>query len=156
MRITQWAEYGIHCATYIGQRHKEGSAAVPAADIAAAQNIPIDYTQQILQRLRKNGIVKSIRGPLGGYALASPPENITLEQIIAASEGATFEVICEAKPLDHDRCAEAAQCGLRSIWYSLRDHVNEFLSRYTLKDIIERSTELPKPSDKPIQINPHS
>ncbi len=152
MRITQWGEYGIHCATFIARLEKQGTKAVPAADIAADQGIALDYAQQILQRLRKNKIVQSIRGPQGGYKLCRPASEITLQDIIVASEGDTFEVICETKPLNSDRCMPNAHCNLRPLWFALKDHVNAFLGRYTLEQVVEDTLGLPESPAKTVQI----
>lgn len=152
MRITQWGEYGVHCSTYLGRRHREGAASVPAAEIAAAQNIPLDYAQQILQRLRKGAIVESVRGPLGGYKLARPPSAITLHDILVAAEGDTFEVICDSKPIDHERCSGGAPCNLRPIWFALKEHMNSFLIGITLESLmINRIDAFAEPA--PVQIS---
>lgn len=155
MHITQWGEYGVHCATFIASRQRAGAEAVPATEIAEAQNIPVDYTQQILQRLRKNSIVKSLRGPQGGYLLNRPANEITLRDILVASEGDTFEVICETKPLNEERCSPDGQCSLRPLWHGLRKHVDEFLEKYTLEDLMT-GAHLKDFPDSPIKIGRHS
>ncbi len=152
MRITQWGEYGIHCASFIASKENAGALAVPAAEIAADQKIALDYTQQILQRLRKNNIVKSIRGPQGGYKLARPAKEISLKDILVAAEGATFEIICDSKPINKDCCAPGSPCNLRAVWRALKDHVDVFLTKYTLDDIVHSKTGLPDIDYKPILI----
>lgn len=148
MHITQWGEYGLHCAAYIAERERAGSAVVSAHEISQAQHIPQQYAQQILHRLKRNGIIKSVRGPQGGYSLERPAEDITLYDILVASEGGTFDIICEAKPLNIERCAPATPCNLRHIWYRLGKHINQFLSSYTLVDLVEGKIE----EERPIQI----
>jgi Rrf2 family protein len=152
MRITQWGEYGIHCAAFIAQKQREGLTAVPANDIAAAQNIALDYTQQILQRLRKANIVKSVRGPQGGYQLARDAKDISLQDLLIAAEGDTFEVICETKPLSNERCAAGAHCNLRPLWFALKDHVNTFLTKYNLQQIVDDTLGLPDIQSGVVQI----
>lgn len=156
MHITQWGEYGVHCATFIATRQLAGSEAVPAVEIAEAQGIPVDYAQQILQRLRKNAIVRSLRGPQGGYLLTRPAKEITLRDILVASEGETFQVICETKPLNEERCSPGGQCNLRPLWHGLRRHVDEFLEKYTLEDLLTGNHLKDFPDTAPIKINPHS
>jgi len=138
MRITQWGEYGVHCSLYIAQRTNEGVAAVSAAEIAESQRIALQYTQQILQRLREGDVIKSVRGPRGGYLLARPAEEITLLDILVAAEGDSFELICQSRPLSETRCAPEAPCTLRPVWYGLREHVNQYLKDYTLAGILEQ------------------
>ena len=140
MHITQWGEYGIHFAVYLARRAADGVGMVSAADIAEAQQIDLQYAQQILQRLRKGEIVESVRGPQGGYRLAKAPENITLLDILMATEGETFEIFCDAKPLDGENCNTETSCGLRRIWSDLREHVDHFLKSYTLAALAEHPT----------------
>lgn len=135
MRITQWGEYGIHFSAYMARREREGAPMVSAGEIASRQGVDIQYAQQILQRLRRGGIIDSVRGPAGGYRLARPPLEITLRDILTATEGGTFEVICENKPLGGERCAPGTACGLRGLWFELQDHVNVFLMRHTLDEL---------------------
>lgn len=140
MHITQWGEYGVHFSVYLARRALDGTPMVSAAEIAEAQQIDLQYAQQILQRLRKGEIVESVRGPQGGYRLASPPEQITLLDILMATEGETFELLCDAKPLDGANCSSETSCGLRRIWSDLRTHVDDFLKSYTLAALAERPT----------------
>ncbi|MCB9030170.1 MAG: Rrf2 family transcriptional regulator [Deltaproteobacteria bacterium] len=149
MRITRWGEYGIHCAAYIAKQLVAGNDKVAATEISESQQIPIDYTRQILQRLKQGGIVETVRGPHGGYKLVGAPEEINLSQILVAAEGDTFEVICETNPLSHDRCGNGTCCSLKPIWYRLSQHINDFLSNYTLKDLLE---EQDRGEDLPIKI----
>ena len=80
MKITKWGEYGILCCVYLAQNN--GNRAVGAGEISESQSIPLQYTHQILQRLRKGGIIESLRGPHGGYRLAKSAENTTLKDIL--------------------------------------------------------------------------
>jgi Rrf2 family iron-sulfur cluster assembly transcriptional regulator len=111
---------------------------VGAVEIAREQGIATEYAQQILQRLRKGNLVASVRGPAGGYRLSRSAEEITLRDILVAAEGETLELICESHPISRLRCDESALCGLRPLWADLREHVNEFLMRHTLADLVDR------------------
>lgn len=135
MRITQWGEYGILCASFLAEREKENVKTVGATEIAKAQGIALEYAQQILQRLRRGGIIASVRGPQGGYKLARTPREISLKDILLAAEGDTFEVICDTKPIGLPRCG-TGECGLGPIWQKLKAHVDTFLSGYTLEDVV--------------------
>ena len=138
MRVTKWGEYGILCSLYIARRHHDGP--VGAAEIADGQQIPLQYTQQILQRLRKGNIIKSVRGPKGGYVLSDTPENTTLKAILYAAEGDTFEVLCENHPVYSDRCDDSV-CGLRSVWRELKSAVDTLLEQRTLASIMRKEEE---------------
>jgi Rrf2 family protein len=136
MRITQWAEYGTHCAIYLAKELKKGRVTVTAHDVAKELAIEDDYAQQILQRLRKGGIIESVRGPTGGYKLLKDPKTTTLKDLVMATEGDTFEVICEARPLG-DSCSATNACSLKNVWVALKQHVETYLISITLASLAE-------------------
>src|SRR5688500_20278969 len=70
VRITTWAEYGVICALHLARRAGEGPIA--GRDIAAREQLPADYVEQILLRLRRAGIVRSVRGAAGGDGAGGP------------------------------------------------------------------------------------
>lgn len=149
MRITQWGEYGVHCCIFLAQQHELGRQTLSAAEIAESQTIDLQYTQQILQRLRKNGIVQSVRGPQGGYRLSRAAAEITLLDILVAEEGETFQIICETKPLTSERCSPGALCNLRPVWYELREHIDDFLQNITLDQLMRPRAS----AARPVRIN---
>ena len=131
MRITKWGEYGILCCVYLAQKGPD--ACVGASEIAEHQSIPLQYTQQILQRLRKGGVIVSVRGPGGGYKIGRAPDRISLKEILDAAEGFTFQVICESKSITCD----SAECLLKDTWYELRDAVDRVLESKTLAALVK-------------------
>jgi Rrf2 family transcriptional regulator, iron-sulfur cluster assembly transcription factor len=135
MRITQWGEYGVLCSTFLADKEQSENGTVGAMEIAKAHGIALEYAQQILQRLRRGGIIKSVRGPQGGYKLARGAREITLREVLLAAEGDTFEVICDTKPLHLPCCKEESDCGLRELWQGLKKEVDKYLNSYTLADL---------------------
>lgn len=151
MRITQWGEYGLHCSLQIARREGEGAATVGAAEIADEQGIALEYAQQILQRLRRGSIIESVRGPHGGYKLSRPAKEISVGQVLTAAEGDTFEVMCDTKPLQLERCQPGSGCNLRALWHELRDHVNQFMNARTLQDLLSLP-QYAQADVKPVQL----
>lgn len=139
MRVTKWGECGILCSLHLAQRH--GGAPVGAAEIAETQGLDLQYTQQVLQRLRKGNVIESTRGPHGGYTLVRAPEEITLKDILYAAEGDTFEIICDSAPIHPDaespnRCADRNSCSLHGVWQDLRSAIDKLLEQRTLADLV--------------------
>jgi Rrf2 family protein len=135
-RITQWGEYGVHICLYIARKHEEGLVIVGASDISDAQSLALNYTQQILVKLRAGGIVESERGPHGGYRLSRSPEQINLKDILLSCEGETMDLICESKPIDHDKCSIEAKCYLRTVWTGLKQTIDTYLESFTLAKLL--------------------
>ena len=135
MRITTWAEYGLICALHLARRADDGP--VTGRDIAAREALPADYVEQILLRLRRAEIVKSTRGARGGYSLARPAELISVRDVIAASELATFELHCTTHPVNEDRCSAAHNCSIRPVWQMLQRKIDDVLESVHLSDLMQ-------------------
>lgn len=137
MRITKWGEYGILCSIHLAKA--EAFKPVAAEDLAKAHAIPLHYTQQILQRLRKGGVIESIRGPGGGYRLTAPAAEISLKQILYAAEGDTFEVACEHNSIFPDCSSKSRHCELQLVWQELKATIDCFLESKHLDDLLANS-----------------
>lgn len=142
MRITQWGEYATQFCIFIAKQELTQQKTVNATEIAASLGVDQLYAQQILQRLRRGNIIQSVRGAQGGYRLTKSVEELTLKDILVAAEGDTFEPICDSKPIDEHKCAASTYCGLRGVWYELREHIDKFLTARTLKDLLDGDSEL--------------
>ncbi len=159
MRITKWGEYGILCCLHLAKRADSGP--IGAVDIANSSKISLEYTHQILQRLRKGGVITSARGPHGGYLLAETPDKITLKQILQSTEGDTFEVICEHDPIDIEgRCQAGSSCALRGVWMDLKTSIDAVLQSKTLAQLVKLENEHPSAMGAEdqgcgVQISPH-
>jgi Rrf2 family protein len=135
VRITTWAEYGLICALYLA-RHK-GHAPVTGRSIAGAEGLPADYVEQILLRLRRAGIVNSTRGAHGGYSLARQPSEVSIRDVIAASELSTFDLHCVTHPVAEERCASSTSCSIRPVWVMLQQKIDEVLAGVKLSDLLQ-------------------
>ncbi|MEO8194990.1 MAG: Rrf2 family transcriptional regulator [Gemmatimonadales bacterium] len=134
MRITTWAEYGVICALHLAKRASEGP--VTGRDIASSERLPADYVEQILLRLRRAGVITSVRGARGGYLLARSPENISIRAVIHASELETFDLHCVSHPVETDRCAASHNCSIRPVWVLLQTRIDDVLESVCLADLL--------------------
>jgi Rrf2 family protein len=134
VRITTWAEYGLICALRLARRAGEGP--VTGREIAATERLPADYVEQILLRLRRAGLVNSTRGARGGYSLARAPEEISVREVIAASELGTFDLHCVTHPVGEERCAESQSCSIRPVWVMLQQKIDDVLESVHLGDLL--------------------
>jgi len=133
VRITTWAEYGLIVSLHLA-RHGNGRPR-PARDVAEQEGLPPDYVEQILLKLRRAGLVRSVRGARGGYLLARAPEAVTVKDVIEAAEHRTFEVNCESYPVNARRCQADGSCAIRPMWRALQRRIDEFLEGVSLADL---------------------
>src|SRR5438552_16832356 len=126
MRVTTWAEYGLIVSIHLARR--AGKGPVAARELSEQERLPHDYVEQILLRLRRAGLVESVRGARGGYYLAREPQRITVRDVMAASEHQTFEMNCVSHPVDAERCDPSSPCSIRPVWHALQRRVAAFLS----------------------------
>jgi Rrf2 family protein len=135
MRITAKADYAVRAALELA-----GSGEPVKGDaIATAQGIPLKFLENILIDLRHSGIVRSQRGPEGGYWLAKPAGEISVADVIRAVEGPLASVRGES-PEELDYVGAAGQ--LRQVWVALRGNIRGVLETVTLEDIVKE--RLPK------------
>ncbi|MGA1190734.1 MAG: RrF2 family transcriptional regulator [Bdellovibrionota bacterium] len=143
MHVTKWGEYGILCSLFLASKSSTEES-VSALEIAEAQAIPLQYAHQILLRLRRGGIITSERGPKGGFRLSRAPEEINLRELLEASEGQTFEVICESKAPYGELCGKEHHCALSTLWHDLKLAIDQVLESRTLGSLLENHEFFPK------------
>ncbi len=144
MRVTTETEYSLLISLHLARRGRGGGDPVAARELAQAERLPADYVEQILLRLRRAGLVESVRGARGGYYLARAPEQITVRDVMTASEHQTFEMNCTSHPVDAERCDPSSSCSIRPVWYALQRRVDEFLSGITLADLLKEQPAAPE------------
>jgi Rrf2 family protein len=140
MRVTTWAEYGLIVSLHLARR--AGNGPVAARDMAEKEKLPADYVEQILLRLRRAGLVDSVRGARGGYLLARGPEDITVKDVLDASEHGTFEVNCDCHRVGDTRCSTQTACSIRPVWQVLQKRVDDTLGAIRLSDLLHDEPEV--------------
>jgi Rrf2 family protein len=143
MRVTIETEYSLIIALHLARRGRE-TEPVAARELAQVERLPADYVEQILLRLRRAGLVESVRGARGGYYLAREPGAITVRDVMTASEHQTFEVNCTSHPVDSERCDPSTSCSIRPVWHALQRRVDDFLSGITLTDLLKEQPAAPE------------
>jgi len=109
---------------------------VSLKDIADRQGISKKYLEQIVPLLNKTGLLRTNRGNKGGYMLAGKAEEVTVGDILRATEGSLAPVAClEFEP---NECPRVGECATLYIWEGLYKAVNEYLDSITLRNIIDR------------------
>ncbi|MBN1552673.1 Rrf2 family transcriptional regulator, partial [bacterium] len=100
------------------------------------EGLPRTYVEQLLLKLRRHNLIKSVRGARGGYLLSQPADKINARQIIEALEGQAFEILCERRARSRVKCIYDGTCVLNQVWVKLQKKINEVLDEVLLSDLI--------------------
>jgi Rrf2 family protein len=137
MHVTAKADYAVRAVVELASGSQDSPRKVD--EVAQAQGIPVSFLENILTQLRSAGLVRSQRGPEGGYWLAKPPEEVNLAQVIRAVEGPLVGVRgLRPEEVVYEGSAES----LQQVWLALRANLRKVLEHVTLADVA--SGKLPK------------
>lgn len=134
MRLTTKGRFAVTAMIDLAMNAQTG--AVKLSAISERQSISLSYLEQLFSKLRRAGLVESLRGPGGGYILAAPAEQINIAQIISAAEDRLDATQCGSKA----NCHHGAPCLTHDLWENLNKTINDYLSSVTLQSIIEQKT----------------
>jgi Rrf2 family iron-sulfur cluster assembly transcriptional regulator len=131
MKLTSKGRYAVTAILDVAL--KEHNGPVPLADISERQGISLSYLEQLFSKLRKKGLVCSVRGPGGGYKLGKARSEISVAMIIDAVNEAVHIRNCP----DNCGCAKGGtQCLTHALWGQLSDRITTFLDNITLEELI--------------------
>jgi Rrf2 family protein len=137
MHVTAKADYAVRAAIELAAGSQDAPRKVD--QLAQAQDIPVSFLENILTQLRSAGIVRSQRGPEGGYWLAQPAQELSLAQVIRAVEGPLVGVRGQRpEEIEYSGSAES----LKQVWIALRANLRKVLDEVTVADVA--SGKLPK------------
>ncbi len=131
MKITTKAHYGLQAMCELARNY--GNDPLSVREISDLQNCSESYLEQIISKLKKSGLIESVRGKNGGYVLSRPPESISTGEIIRALEGPIGFTEC-SNDEQHD-CSYEPDCCSKEFWKELYKIVNSFLENKKLSDI---------------------
>lgn len=141
MKISTKSRYGTRAVLEIALNGNGDK--LTRKQISQNQAIPSSYLVNILISLKSNGIIRTTRGPNGGYELAVEPENISIFQLVEILEG-HFEVAPCLE--DESNCNRSSICITRGIWVKLQKAQEEILKNITIKGLVEETQSLYSPT----------
>ena len=135
MRITTKGRYGLRAVINLARSNH--SRPVSIGLIASEENVSSEFLEQIFFKLKKAGVIRSIRGPGGGFVLNRTPEEITVQDILVAVGETRGLTPCtlRLKAL----CDRTEPCAAHDIWTGLQKTMEDYLTNVTLQDILEKN-----------------
>jgi len=139
MKLTSKGRYAVMAMADLAKA--DVKIPISLTEISLRQGIPISFLEQIFLRLKRNNLVKSSRGPNGGYLLSKSPEEIKLSSIISAIDEKVKTLGCK-KESKKGCNGKSIKCITHNLWDDLENHINSFFEKNTLKDIIYRTNNI--------------
>jgi Rrf2 family protein len=131
LRLSTKGQYGVRAMYEIASGYPDEPVNIKI--ISERQDVSIHYLEQILNKLRRAGLVKSVKGPGGGYLLSRRPESITIADILFELEGPLAITSC-LNP--EEGCVRVEICVTHLLWKALGQQIEEFLSTISLHDLV--------------------
>jgi Rrf2 family iron-sulfur cluster assembly transcriptional regulator len=132
MKLTSKGRYAVTAMLDVAIHAANGP--VPLADISERQGISLSYLEQLFSRLRKHGLVTSVRGPGGGYRLGKCSAQIAVADVICAVD----ESVDATKCMGQGNCQGGEQCLTHTLWSDLSNRIEEFLQSISLAELVEQ------------------
>ncbi|WP_417658801.1 Fe-S cluster assembly transcriptional regulator IscR [Pseudidiomarina sp.] len=132
MRLTSKGRYAVTAMIDVALHTENGP--VPLADISERQGISLSYLEQLFARLRKQGLVSSVRGPGGGYRLGLEAHQISISAVIQAVDESIDATRCQGK----GGCQSGSRCLTHSLWTDLSERIEDFLANISLAELVKQ------------------
>jgi Rrf2 family protein len=136
MKLSTRGRYGARALVELAKHDGEGPLALK--EMAERQQIPVKYLEQIAMVLKSAKLIKSVRGPSGGYTLARPPEEINLLEIVETLEGSLSFVNCVKDP---STCDRVESCAFNDLWKRISVETSKILRSVTLAEMARKDCE---------------
>ena len=136
MKLTSKSRYAVMALVDLARFNNVNP--VSLRDISLRQGISLDYLEQIFSKLKKNEIVKSIRGKKGGYTLSKTPKEIRISDILSAVEENVQTIGCQ-KQSKKGCNGKSSKCITHNLWDQLETHINLFFQEKNLGDLINKN-----------------
>jgi Rrf2 family transcriptional regulator, iron-sulfur cluster assembly transcription factor len=139
MRLTTKGRFAVTAMIDVAMHGTKGP--VTLAAVSERQKISLSYLEQLFGKLRRHGLVESVRGPGGGYNLARPSDSVSVAEVILAVDEPIDATQCAGR----ENCLDDRRCMTHELWAGLNAHIMEFLRAATLGELVRQ--QQPKNGD---------
>lgn len=149
MRMSTRGRFGLRALLQLAENEEEFAKSV--SSLADDMRVSADYLMQLFVKLRRAGLVKSVRGPRGGFKLSRPPSEITVGDIVRAVEGPVGLAPCvtpescyggRSKRKATGTCPQAEYCAARLVWENVSREIERILDETDLRQVLNNSQRL--------------
>jgi Rrf2 family transcriptional regulator, cysteine metabolism repressor len=140
LKISRKLRYGLRAMLFLAFYYQTGP--VSARDVSKAESIPLDYLEQIFNKLKGAGLVKTTRGPRGGYALSRTPSAIKVKDIMDVLDVRTHITDCLDNHARHG-CDRSESCAAILFWRRLNESIQDIAASTSLQDLLKKGPKHP-------------
>ncbi len=139
MKFSTKVRYGMRAVVELAQNFEESPVMV--SKLAEKQNLSVKYLESLMSKLKKGGVVKSVRGNRGGYLLTKDPQEISVYEIVTALEGPISLVNCSENP---ENCENFENCCTFNLWKELSQTLTDKMKAIKLSSLVEEARQKKK------------
>ena len=136
MRITTKGRYGLRALVHLTAENRDEPHSI--RELSEQEGISPEFLEQLFFRLRKSGIIKSNRGPKGGFLLNRNPSEISVKDVFVAVGEEISLTPCTSEDCEIEECVRTNRCSMTAVWEDASEHINSYFSSLTLQDIIDK------------------
>ncbi len=136
MKLSSRSRYGFRAILELAAEY--GNGPLQIRTIAEREDISNKYLEQLISLLKSSGLVRSVRGPRGGYELTRPPADVRLDEVFMTLEGPPVGVECLEHP---QHCARCMDCVTRQVWMRMQSAMMGVLESMTLQDLVDKARQ---------------
>jgi Rrf2 family iron-sulfur cluster assembly transcriptional regulator len=135
MRLTTKGRFAVTAMIDVAMQSTKGPATL--AGVSDRQKISLSYLEQLFGKLRRSGLVESVRGPGGGYRLARAPSTVSVADVIVAVDEPIDATQCGGR----ENCKDDRRCMTHELWANLNTHILDYLQSVTLADLVAQQQQ---------------
>ncbi len=157
MKLSKKGEYALRSLISLGIAAEVGRKLVQVSELADNEQLPVKFLEHIMQSLKEEGLVTSVRGKFGGYRLAKPAREIPIGQVVRHIDGPLAPIGCVSQTAYTPcTCPDETHCGLRMLMLDVRNAIANILDRYTLADVVEITLRKLRRDNLPLPFSPEA
>jgi Rrf2 family protein len=141
MKVSAQEEYGLRCLLQMARSSTLESVSIP--EISRAEGLSVPNVAKLMRILRLGGLVRSVRGQAGGYTLARPADQISMEEVLRVLGGPVFGPgFCGRHAGLDGTCSHGGDCAVRPVWLKMQEMITAVLARTTLQNLMQSEQEM--------------
>ncbi len=140
MKVSSRLDYAMSCVLRVADQY-DSKRPVTAREISKKEKIAAEYAEQLLTKLKRSGVVRSVRGVKGGYILSDSPSRIKTTDVVRTFDKDILTLVCYRPKGRRGKCIHYDDCKIRFFWLGLKDDMETYFDHYDLGELLKKRRE---------------